>query len=137
MRLVRRRRRSRVTMNMAPMIDIVLLMLVFFLTVSQVARLNRGQLELPQLSGGAEQPQQVMAVNVRTDGGYELAGRQRDLSQLRSDLQQALRQVGGQTQRLVIVVRADRRGSSGAVNRLVNLLRELQIKQVRIAVRNP
>ena len=38
-------------MNMTPMIDIVFLLIIFFMTVSQVSEVNRERLDLPQAEG--------------------------------------------------------------------------------------
>ena len=40
---------------MTPMIDVTFLLLIFFMTVSQVSKLNREQLELPRQQGTEEQ----------------------------------------------------------------------------------
>ena len=55
MRLCKRRRPTKVAMNMTPMIDVTFLLLIFFMTVSQVSKLNREQLELPRQQGTEEQ----------------------------------------------------------------------------------
>ena len=41
-------------MNMTPMIDVTFLLLIFFMTVSQVSAVNKEQLELPQLKGSED-----------------------------------------------------------------------------------
>ena len=55
MRLSKRRRSTKAAMNMTPMIDVAFLLMIFFMTVSQVSKLNREQLELPRQQGTEEQ----------------------------------------------------------------------------------
>ena len=55
MRLSKRRRDTLAIMDMTPMIDIVFLLLIFFMTVSQVSEINKIQLSLPKLEGSDDQ----------------------------------------------------------------------------------
>ena len=51
MRLSKHRRAGVPLMNMTPMIDVVFLLLIFFMTVSQVSQINRERLRLPKEKG--------------------------------------------------------------------------------------
>ena len=42
-------------MNMTPMIDIVFLLIIFFMTVNQVTEVSKERLSLPQVKGGEDQ----------------------------------------------------------------------------------
>ena len=44
-------------LNLTPMIDVVFLLLIFFMTVSQVSKINKERLDLPQQQGAEEQPE--------------------------------------------------------------------------------
>ncbi len=91
---------------MAPMIDMVFLLLVFFMCVSSLARLEKGvEVELPQ-SHESEVPSEVSdrgIVSVEGDGSVYLGGERVGLEVLKT-------RIGGAIEsnpRLQIVVRAD------------------------------
>jgi len=91
---------------MAPMIDMVFLLLVFFMCVSSLARLEKGvEIELPE-SHESEVPDQVSdrgIVSVEGDGSVYLGGEKVRLEVLKT-------RIGGVIEtnpRLQIVVRAD------------------------------
>ncbi|MEX2168944.1 MAG: biopolymer transporter ExbD [Pirellulales bacterium] len=79
MRIPSRNTRGRVTMNMTPMIDVVFLLIIFFLVSSHLARQEtQVALDLPTASTGEpleETAQQRVTINVMPDGQVLLAGR--------------------------------------------------------------
>ena len=137
MRLTKRRRNTRPEMDMTPMIDIVFLLIIFFMTVTQVSKLNKERLELPQLKGTEDQKPSVLTINVTESGDLVVSGRTYSIGELVSLVNRELRRVGDDPNLLGIVIRADQRGASAGVNSVVSALNNLQIKRVRIAVEVP
>ena len=137
MRLIKHRRNSRAEMDMTPMIDIVFLLIIFFMTVTQVSKLNNEKLELPQLKGTEDQKPSVLTINVTEPGDLIVSGRKYSIGELVSLVNRELRRVGDDPNLLGIVIRADQRGVSAGVNSVVAALNNLQIKRVRIAVEVP
>jgi biopolymer transport protein ExbD len=137
MKLTKRRRETRPEMDMTPMIDIVFLLIIFFMTVTQVSKLNKEQLELPKLKGSEDQKPSVLTVNVTQDEEIVISGRKLSLDDLIALLNRELRRVGDNPQMLSIVIRADQRGRSGGVSGVVRVLKRLSILKVRIAVEVP
>ena len=122
---------------MTPMIDIVFLLIIFFMTVTQVSKLNKEQLELPKLKGTEDQRPSVVTVNVTETGEIRVSGRTLSSGEFVSMVNRELRRVGDDPNLLRIVIRADQRGASAGVNSIVAALNNLQIKRVRIAVEVP
>jgi len=122
---------------MTPMIDIVFLLIIFFMTVTQVSKLNKEQLELPKLKGTEDQKPSVLTVNVTETGDILVSGRKFSAGEFVSLVNRELRRVGDDPNLLGIVIRADQRGASAGVNSVVATLNNLQIKRVRIAVEVP
>lgn len=137
MRLIKHRRSSRPEMDMTPMIDIVFLLIIFFMTVTQVSKVNKEQMELPQLKGTEDQKPSVLTINVTEPGDLIVSGRKYSIGEFVSLVNRELRRVGDDPNRLGIVIRADQRGTSAGVNAVVAALDKLQIKRVRIAVEVP
>jgi biopolymer transport protein ExbD len=121
-------------MDMTPMIDIVFLLLIFFMTVSQVSEINKERLELPQLKGSEDQQPTTVTVNVTEAGAIVVSGNELSMPELVALVGDQLGSVGDDPSRLTIVLRADRRGTSRAVNEVITRLSQLGVTQVRIAV---
>ena len=137
MRLTKRRRNTRPEVDMTPMIDIVFLLIIFFMTVTQVSKLNKEQLELPKLKGTEDQKPSVLTINVTETGEILVSGRTLTSGEFVSLVNRELRRVGDNPDLLSIVIRADHRGKSQGVNDVMSALNKLQIKRVRIAVEVP
>jgi biopolymer transport protein ExbD len=119
---------------MTPMIDVTFLLLIFFMTVNQVSRSQREQLDLPKLSGSQDQSQQSIVVNVTAAGEIKVASQERTLPELIGIVGAELAKVGNDTSRLTVLLRADRRGDCRTVNEIVAALVRLDITRVRLAV---
>jgi len=137
MKLTKRRRDTRPEMDMTPMIDIVFLLIIFFMTVTQVSKLNKERLDLPQLKGSEDQKPAVLTINVTENEEIVISGRSLSVDDLIALLNRELRRVGDNPQMLRVVIRADRRGRSGGVSGVVRALKRLNILKVNIAVEVP
>jgi biopolymer transport protein ExbD len=137
MRLTRQRRSHRATMNMTPMIDIVFLLLIFFMTVSQVSEINKERLELPRLKGSMDQDLTTLTINVSREGTLRVAGDAISLAGLIAVVEDELARRGGDTGQLTVVVRSDQRGTSRMTNEVIRGLGRLGVGRVRIAVEQP
>ncbi len=134
MRLAKRRRKTRPDMNMTPMIDIVFLLIIFFMTVTQVSEVNKERLELARLQGTQDQQPATVTINVTREGQYRVSGRTVSLVQLVGLIGQELDRLGGNRQRLNVVVRSDERGLSRATNDVMRALSRLGVVRVFNAV---
>jgi len=121
-------------MNMTPMIDIVFLLIIFFMTVTQVSEVNKEQLQLPKLEGSQDQKRTTLTINVSQDAELRVSGRSVTIAGLLGMVTSELERLAGDPSRLTVVVRADERGTSRMVNQVVTGLAKLGINQIRIAV---
>ena len=74
MRIPTRTQRTEVGFNMTPMIDVVFLLIIFFMTVTQVSEINKEQLELPQQEGSTDQLNSNVTINVDREGQVIISG---------------------------------------------------------------
>ena len=137
MQLSKRRRSTTARINMTPMIDIVFLLLIFFMTVSQVSELNRERLELPRQAGALDQQPSMLTININQASEILVGGTVYPLSDLIALVADELARLGDDPSRLTVVLRADRRVPSEMVNRTVQALARLDIRKVRIPVQVP
>lgn len=95
------------TLNLTPMIDVVFLLIIFFMAATKFAEVERDiALQLPQVdqANPAQTPPTPRQVVVRADGALLLDGQPRQLEELEAQLR-----AERQTQpRLGVVIRGDR-----------------------------
>ena len=116
---------------MTPMIDIVFLLIIFFMTVSQITRIRDLPVQLPSVSGGADQSKIThVTINVTQDGDIHVSGKARTEGEVVALLGELLPQYDNNPLRIKIEIRYDRRCKAATMNRLVKRLTELGFTQV-------
>lgn len=117
------------------MIDIVFLLIIFFMTVAQITRTADIQLELPQVELGAEsQVTATTVINVTETGEYLVGGKQVSLEFLLQSVGKRVRQVGGDPDRIRIQLRVHKKCPSRHVTGLLTELASAGFTHVRSAV---
>ncbi len=137
MRLSKKRREATSEVDMTPMIDIVFLLIIFFMTVSQISAVNHERVDLPRLEGADDQKPVLLTVNVTEKGEIVIAGNRLALPQFISLVARQLVEVGDDPNRLTCVIRGDHRAKSKTMNEIANALKRMQIERVRFAVEVP
>ena len=133
MRLAKRRN-TRMQMDMTPMIDVAFQLIIFFMTVSAMSEANQVQMELPKQAGVEDERPKTFIVNVTSDGEMNMFGEVTNMGALVARVSEELVRVGDDPSRMHVVIRADERGTSRAVNEVVRALGKLRVTLIRIAV---
>ncbi len=137
MKLSRHRRITRLGINMTPMIDIVFLLIIFFMTVSQITHSLEHPLNLPDIEQGGRSPETIsITINLDDEGRLIIAGRQYSLAEALAATQRELERSRQRPARLNILIRGDRDCPGRFVNELVQGLNELGIYQIRLSVQS-
>ncbi|WP_136248552.1 ExbD/TolR family protein [Halomonas borealis] len=126
---VPRRRREAVDINLTPLIDVVFLLLIFFMVSTTFETRRALELELPEGVAGGTAGASAVTVVVTPDDGYRLGGRRLTAGQLAvalSDAAPAAREHG-------LVIEADARATHADVVRVLDRAGALDIRRVRIA----
>lgn len=135
-----------VNFELTAMIDVILLLIIFFMTTAQFVQQARAELELPKEQGEdearVETPPLVINVLARDEGGGRfLVGQRTMTSAAVLDLVDReiarIRVDGGEASELELIIRADRRGAADAINDLGRRLRERGIAHWRLATEQP
>ncbi len=135
MRLKKTKRSHSVVFNLTPLIDIVFLLIIFFMTVSQVTRIVDQPMPLPMVSQGTRDgPVSTMTINLDQRGDIFIAGREFSQPQTITMVQERKKKRESINRRLEIEMRCDRRCPSEHVNQLMEELSRVGVNQVRIAV---
>lgn len=120
---------SSVELNMTPMIDIVFLLLIFFMVVSEMARIQEANVQLPFGKAGLEEDSSdksmLLIVNVALEkdegvGHIIIGGHKFSQEKMKSEIQQWAMRAGLEdpvlgTSNLRVQIRADRHARMKAV----------------------
>ena len=119
--------------NLVPLIDVVLCLLIFFVVTTTFDARSVLRLELPRADGQpAEAQAQPLGILINADGRYFVGDRE----VLRTDvesLKQALRDVAGDDRQRVVLIRADARTPYQAVVTAQDALAQLGFRRIAIA----
>ena len=125
--------RSGVTVHVAPLIDIVFLLICFYLLVAQLISDQKDpSVELASMANPAlrsETPAE-MVINLRHDGAVTVGGRTVSLPALQAMLSDQLAAAGHAGETLHVVVRADRRQQYGKLDEVLKTVRRSGITQI-------
>ncbi len=140
-RFIPQRSRPSLTFNMAPMIDVVFLLIIFFVLVSTFASAERLEMEIPD-------PQSSQAMNVKLENrviinvlhegfdakqlpviGYSIGASRVDSLQ---DVSSQLAMYASLVPDLKVVIRADRRLPYKSVREVMSLVAENGIEKMNI-----
>ena len=136
----RRHTERMLSVEITPMIDVVFLLIVFFLATAQIARMTRAQVNLPQ-EAGMQSPHPDdpgLIVNIQADGVILVSEREMSFEELRRAVQQEIsQQADGRAERVKLLLRADRDLPAGRLNEVVSLLQELGVGVGRFATEPP
>ena len=96
MRLRKTKRTYGCEINIAPLIDVVFLLIIFFMTVSQISRVEVEDLVLPEAAAGQPRPPvRRLIVNVHATGRRVVSGQDRSMASLARMLADAANEPGG------------------------------------------
>jgi biopolymer transport protein ExbD len=139
LRLTPRDAKDRVTLpDITSMVDVVFLLIIFFLTTSSLVRATVSRVELPEQAGNAEArlEERGIVVNIDADSNYIVEGEAVELDRL-LNLIAGERDKASDPSDVEILVRADRGAPLRAVNALAGGLIDLDIRGWKLATRAP
>ncbi|MCG6871651.1 MAG: biopolymer transporter ExbD [Gammaproteobacteria bacterium] len=127
--------------NLTPLIDVVFLLLIFFMVSTTFSRESQLRIRLPE-AATAEQPREkprALEVFVSANGDYAVKGPDEAksrplLNQQAATLQRALRGLmGGNSDDLIVIIRADRKTPHESVVRAMDSSRRLGLTRITFA----
>ena len=124
-------------MNLTSLIDVVLLLLIFFMVSTTFVDESRIKLQLPQASTepAAEQKKDPIEVAVAASGEYRVNG-QVLINTSPATLSAAVSKLAGEKRDLPITIRADARATHQSVVTAMDVLGRLGFKAISIATVN-
>lgn len=130
-----RRRAPELSVDLTPLIDVVFLLLIFFMVTTTFVKEGRLSLELPEAdTEPTVEPAEPVQVLVSTEGDYAVNGRplaNRDIATVRT----ALRDASEGDASLPMVITSDGGAPLQAVVRVMDAAGQLGFERIRIATR--
>lgn len=126
------REEEEIQINLTPLIDVVFLLLIFFMVSTTFSKESELRIQLPESSDEPVEQRQnpVLEVEISKDGAYAVKGPADEaakqlLGSDRQALYRALAAAGGNRTDLVTVIRADRQTPHESVVRAMDIARRL------------
>jgi biopolymer transport protein ExbD len=128
----RRKSRAEVSINMAPLIDVIFLLVIFFAVSTTFLESSGLKLELPTSASSASREVEDLTVVLSSDGRLYFDDEEID----REDLEARLKQALAGAERKVVVLRADTHTQHGEVVALMDLIRQAGATSLTVATRH-
>jgi biopolymer transport protein ExbD len=128
----KRQRSQEVGVDLTPLIDVVFLLLIFFMVSTTFTRENHLNIELPEASGErAEQPAELIDVVINAQGQYRLNDRAL-VNNRRETLERAVSEMAGGDSSLPFIITADARTPHEFVVRAMDVAGSLGFSRLSI-----
>lgn len=131
-----RQRRDQIEVNLTPLIDVVFLLLIFFMVSTTFTRETRLAVELPEATGQAAMQENGVEVSVAASGDYAINGERLVRSDERT-LRSVLLPLAQQGTDVPFVITADARATHQAVVRVMDVAGQLGFANLSITTREP
>lgn len=126
-----RRKRASIHLNIAPLIDVVLLLLIFFMLSSHFIMLPGLKIKLPSAATARVEPEEEVIISITKEGALYLNGEETSLKSLPSLLKEKI----GKTQRKAVTLRADESIPLGLGVKVMDIARLVGVNHVIIATK--
>ena len=132
------RSREQPEINLTSLIDVVLLLLVFFMVSTSFVKEAEIKIQLPEsdIEPVQQDTDAALEIVVSANGAYLVNGQQL-INNRRETLYRAIRAVAGEDKEAPVMIRADASASHQAVVTAMEVAGQLGFTRVRIATVNP
>lgn len=131
--------RTPLRFNITPLIDVVFLLIIFFLVASHFVRSEQAEpVDLPLATGGMDDNDEApnrLTVTIAADGGLFVAGESQTEAQVLDRIDQL--NVDDKTALAEVRFRGHRDGRFGQMRRLIEHCASRNIRSIRFAVKKP
>ncbi len=134
---LRPRPRERIEINLTALIDVVFLLLIFFMVSTTFDRFSELQIKLPEADGEvSESEPRLLELVIDADGRYYL-DRQQVISTELDTLKRALAKVAPEARDVPLVINADARTPHQAVITAMDAARQIGLVQISFVIKEP
>jgi len=126
--------------EITPMIDVIFLLIIFFMTTARFAQDTRAEIDLPREQGDQQEEAEEagIVINIDSEGTVIVAGETMTMEDLDAlVLSEAARTPGRDPEGLKLMIRADRNADTGRMNEIIKRLQRLGVGAARVATEVP
>ncbi len=136
-----RRNRQPLEITLTPMIDVVFLLLIFFMVTTTFSQQSELKINLPEAKGAeAESKEKMIVLTINADGLYFINGDDglphQLVNQKNETLRRALIQTAGDTRLIPFVISADSKTDHQSVVTALDIASQLGFKRITFATKN-
>lgn len=128
---MRRRRMSdgddSAEVNLTPMLDVVFIMLIFFIVTTSFTKESGVEIERPESSAASARPDAQVMVAITPQGAVWVDGEPVDVHRVGSAVAELVSERGG------VVVQADRESTTGLLIEVMDRIREAGVDNLAVA----
>lgn len=132
----RHRRKRELELSMTPMIDVVFLLLIFFMVTTSFNRETELKISLPEANGSEVTDKKSLRLIIDAKGLFYVNQKQL-VNQKLSTLKAALRQAAGDTRNQPFVIHADGKSPHQSVISALDVAGDLGFKHITFAAQQP
>lgn len=130
---LRPKAREEIDLNLTPLIDVVFLLLIFFMVSTTFEKTASLKVDLPEASAQAAlQPAEKIVLGIDEKGRYYINDRQLVNTQIKT-LKLALMKVSGENKEMPIILRADAKTPHQSVVRAMDAASQLGLTRLSIS----
>ncbi len=130
-RYARMRRGSGAELNMAPLIDIIFILLIFFIVTTSFVKEAGVDVERPVAATAETKEKTNMVIGVDKDGLVHIENQVVDIRSVRSHMERFLAEIPEGS----VVIAADKASATGIVIAILDACRLAGVKQISVAAR--
>ena len=135
-----RRKRPPLEITLTPMIDVVFLLLIFFMVTTTFSQQSELKISLPEAKGGeAEAAEKMIVLTINAEGIYFISGDDglphQLINQQKSTLKRALIQAAGNSRKVPFVISADAKTPHQSVVTALDIASQLGFTRITFATK--
>ena len=135
MKLYRKIHKKDLDVNIAPLIDVILLLIIFFMTVSQISKTEADPVNLPEAERAKDiqkEENKRVIITVRRDDSVSVLGQVQTLDQVRALLKDE--KIRRDAADIRVLIRGDANTEWQSIEKIIGLCRDESLLRVRVAV---
>ncbi|MBZ5486739.1 biopolymer transporter ExbD [Halomonas aquamarina] len=113
--------------NLTPMLDVVFIMLIFFIVTTSFIKESGIEIERPESSAASPRPEAQVLVAITPEGAIWVDGKPVDVHQVGQEVAGMLTEQGS------AVIQADRDSTTGLLIEVMDRLKQAGVEQVAVA----
>ena len=132
----RRKNREELDLNLTPLIDVVFLLLIFFMVTTTFDRETQLNIELPQAAGEQKKAEQVLEISIDSSSRFYINQKEIVNSGLET-VKHAIKQAAADQKDMPLLISADGKATHQSVMTVLDAASQLGLVNITFAANEP